>query len=47
MYYSSLSPLQRNMNKIQMSGIAQAGCVSKVFDFKEFILWCINKFDNN
>jgi hypothetical protein len=30
-----------------MLGIALTGCVPEVYDFKEFISWCIDKFDKN
>jgi hypothetical protein len=46
-YYSSLPPPERNVNQIWTSGISQAGCVLEVFDFKELISWCIDKFDKN
>jgi hypothetical protein len=45
MYYSTLPPLEKNSNKIWTSGIASAGCVPEVYDFKELISWCIDKFD--
>jgi hypothetical protein len=45
MYYSTLPPLEKNSNKIWTSGIALTGCVPKVYDFKELISWCIDKFD--
>ena len=32
--------------KIWTSGIALVGCVPKVYDFKELISQCIDKFDN-
>jgi hypothetical protein len=32
---------------LDMSGIALAGCVPEVYDFKELISWCIDKFDKN
>jgi hypothetical protein len=30
-----------------MSGIALEGCVPEVYDFKELVSWCIDKFDKN
>jgi hypothetical protein len=46
-YYSSLQPLERKSNQIWTSEITSVGCVPEVFDYKELILWCIDKFDKN
>jgi hypothetical protein len=33
-------------NKVWTLGIAKAGCVPKVFGFKELIAWCALRFDS-
>jgi hypothetical protein len=43
-YYSSLPLPEKNENKIWTSGISLAGCVPEVFDCKEVISWCVDKF---
>jgi hypothetical protein len=42
-----LQPLEINSNQIWTSEIASTGCVPEVFDCKELISWCIDKFDKN
>jgi hypothetical protein len=46
-YYSSPLTSQRNENVIWTSGIALAGCVPKVFDCKEIVAWCVDKYISN
>jgi hypothetical protein len=45
-WYYSTSP-DRDNNKVWTSGIALAGCVPEVFDCKDIITWCIDKFVQN
>jgi hypothetical protein len=40
-YYSS-PPAQKDV--IWTSGIARAGCVPEVFDCKELVAWCVEKY---
>jgi hypothetical protein len=40
-YYSS-PPAQKDI--IWASGIARAGCVPEVFDCKELVAWCVEKY---
>ena len=40
-YYSS-PPAQKDV--IWASGIARAGCVPEVFDCKELVAWCVDKY---
>jgi hypothetical protein len=37
-WYSRLSLEDKSSNKVWTSGITQAGCMPKVFDFKELVL---------
>jgi hypothetical protein len=46
-YYSSLPLPERNENKVWTSGIALAGCVPEVFDSREIVSWCVDKYDQN
>jgi hypothetical protein len=41
-YYSTLP--NRNSNKVWTSGIALVGCVPEVFECKDIVTWCIDKF---
>jgi hypothetical protein len=42
-----LSPLERSSTIFGHQGISLAGCVPEVFDSKELVSWCIDKFDKN
>jgi len=44
-WYSSLPHRENKLNKVCTSNIALSGCVTEVFDFKEIVLGCTNKFD--
>jgi hypothetical protein len=44
-YYSSL--LGKENNKVWTSGIVLAGCVPEVFECKDILTWCIDKFIQN
>jgi hypothetical protein len=44
-YYSSL--LGKENNKVWTSGIVLAGCVPEVFECKDIVTWCIDKFIQN
>jgi hypothetical protein len=46
-YYSSPLATQRNENGIWTSEIAFVGCVPKVFDCKEIVAWCVEKYIPN
>jgi hypothetical protein len=39
--------MEKNSNQIWTSGISLAGCIPEVYNFKELISWCIDKFDKN
>jgi hypothetical protein len=45
-YYKALSPTEKKTNLIWTSGIALAGCVPEVTDFRELVQWCANKFNS-
>jgi hypothetical protein len=45
-YYKALSPAEKKTNLIWTSGIALAGCVPEVTDFKELVQWCADKFNS-
>jgi hypothetical protein len=38
---------ERNENKTWTSGIALVGCVPEVFNCKDIVSWCIDKFIQN
>jgi hypothetical protein len=40
-----LFPSQRRKKKVWISGIKLVDCVPEVMDFKELVLWCVDKFD--
>jgi hypothetical protein len=40
-----LFPPRRKQTKFGASGITLVGCVPEVMDFKELVLWCVDKFD--
>ena len=44
-YYATFP--NKDNNKIWTSGIAHVGCVPKVFDCKEVVTWCVDKFVHN
>jgi hypothetical protein len=44
-WYKALPPTEKKTNQVWTSGIALAGCVPEVTDFKELVLWCVDKFD--
>jgi hypothetical protein len=37
---------EKKMNLIWTSGIALAGCVPEVTDFRELVQWCVDKFNS-
>jgi hypothetical protein len=45
-YYKALSLAKKKMNQIWTSGIALAGCVREVIDFRELVQWCFDKFNS-
>jgi hypothetical protein len=46
-YYSSPPTAQKDGNVIWTSGIARVGCVPEVFDCKEIVAWCVDKYVPN
>jgi hypothetical protein len=46
-YYSLLPLLEENENIVSTSGIASAGCVPEVFDYREILSWCVDKHERN
>jgi hypothetical protein len=38
-------PIDKEPKKVWSSRIVLYKCVPEVVDFKEFVLWCVNKFD--
>jgi hypothetical protein len=46
-YYSSPPTAQKDGNIIWTSGIAHVGCVPEVFDCKEIVAWCVDKYIPN
>jgi hypothetical protein len=46
-YYSSLPLPERNENIVWTSGITSTGCVPEVFDSREIVSWCVDKYEQN
>jgi hypothetical protein len=44
-WYFSLPHIKKELNKVWNLGIALDGYVPEVENFKELLLWCIDKFD--
>jgi hypothetical protein len=46
-YFTTFPLPERNENKTWTSGISLVGCIPKVFDCKDIVSWCIDKFIQN
>jgi hypothetical protein len=44
-WYLSLTLPEKELKKIWSLGIFLVGCVPEVAEFKEMVLWCVDKFD--